>query len=97
MRKSTLLLCACAVPAAVAAVGPRLGELRGSLDDRPWLRIASSEGEAAVAVNRCHRSISSRRRSRDGRETTVTYRYEVSAAIAIGVPIGIIVPAQDAN
>ena len=31
MRKSTLLLCACAVPAAVAAVGPRLGELRGSL------------------------------------------------------------------
>lgn len=31
MRKSTLFLAACVVPAAVAAVGPRLGELRGSL------------------------------------------------------------------
>ncbi|MFT3808968.1 MAG: hypothetical protein QM698_03555 [Micropepsaceae bacterium] len=31
MRKSTLLLCACAVPASIAAVGPRIGELRGSL------------------------------------------------------------------
>ncbi len=31
MRKSTLILAACAVPAAVAAVGPHIGELRGSL------------------------------------------------------------------
>lgn len=31
MRKSTLILCACAVPAAVAAVGPHISELRGSL------------------------------------------------------------------
>jgi len=31
MRKSTLILCACAVPASIAAVGPRIGELRGSL------------------------------------------------------------------
>lgn len=58
-------------------------ELRGSLDDRPWLRVVSSEGEAAVAVNRCRRTISSRRRSRDGKETSFTFRYAVSAAIAI--------------
>lgn len=31
MRRSTLILAACAVPAAVAAVGPHVGELRGSL------------------------------------------------------------------
>lgn len=31
MRKSTIVLAALAVPVAVAAVGPRIGELRGSL------------------------------------------------------------------
>jgi hypothetical protein len=58
-------------------------ELRDGLDDRPWVRVVSTEGEAAVAVSRCHRSISSRRRSRDGKQTTISFRYVVAAGIAI--------------
>lgn len=58
------------------------GLARG-LADRPWLRVVSGEGEAAIAVSRAHRSISSQSRSKDGKKTTVTYRYAVSAGIAI--------------
>lgn len=46
MRKSTLILCACAVPAAVAAVGPRLGELRGSLGLETSWQSGDIAGEA---------------------------------------------------
>jgi hypothetical protein len=58
-------------------------ELANSLGDRPWLRVVSDQGEAAVAVSRSQRSISDRSRSKDGTRTTLTFRYVVSAGIAI--------------
>jgi hypothetical protein len=57
--------------------------LAHALADRPWLRVVPGEGEAANAVSRAHRSIDSRSRSKDGKKTTITYRYAVSAGIAI--------------
>jgi len=58
-------------------------ELADALSDRPWLRVVADRGEAAVAVSRGRRSISSRSRSKDGKRTTITFRYFVSAGIAV--------------
>ncbi len=56
-------------------------ELKDALADRPWLRVVSSGGEVGVAVNRSFRSISSQSRSKDGKETTISFHYEVRAGI----------------
>lgn len=57
--------------------------LADALGERPWLRLVRDEGEAAIAVGRGHRSVSSRSRSKDGKRTTITFRYYLSAGIAI--------------
>lgn len=51
MRKSTLLLCACAVPGAIAAVGPHLGELRGSLGfEADWSASGDIMGQGGSTI-----------------------------------------------
>jgi hypothetical protein len=57
-------------------------ELASELGDRPWLQVARDRADAAVAVNRCTRSVSSRGRSKDGTKVTITFRYAASAGIA---------------
>jgi len=57
--------------------------LADALAGRPWLQVVDTEGEAAVAVSRCLRGVSSRNRSKDGKRTTITFRYAVSAGVAI--------------
>jgi hypothetical protein len=58
-------------------------ELASEIADRPWLQLARDRAEAAVAVTRCHRSVSTRSRSKDGKRTTITFRYVASAGIAV--------------
>jgi hypothetical protein len=57
--------------------------LADALAGRPWLQVVGAEGEAAVAVSRCLRAVSSRSRSKDGKRTTITFRYAASAGVAI--------------
>jgi hypothetical protein len=58
-------------------------EMAAALSEKPWLRVVSSGGEAAVAVSRTRRVIDSRSLSKDGKQTSIRFKYVVSAGIAI--------------
>jgi len=55
-----------------------------ALRDRYWLAIVAEKGDAAVAVSRAHRWQQSRDVSKDGKTVTISFKYELTAAIAIG-------------
>lgn len=56
--------------------------LRGTLMGVPWMTMALNEADVAVAVKYTHRWQSSRNVSKDGSQVTLTFRYQVTAAIA---------------
>ena len=58
-------------------------EMADALSRKPWLRVVSSKGEAAVAVSRTRRVVDTRSESKDGKQTTIRFKYVVSAGIAI--------------
>ncbi len=58
-------------------------EMADALSKKPWLRVVSSKGEAAVAVSRTRRVVDTRSESKDGKQTTIRFKYVVSAGIAI--------------
>jgi hypothetical protein len=70
-----------AAPDQDAAAAER--EMADVLSEKPWLRVVSSGGEAAVAVSRTRRVIDTRSESKDGKQTTIRFKYVVSAGIAI--------------
>jgi hypothetical protein len=57
--------------------------LAAALRDRYWLAVVAGKADAAVAVSRAHRWQQSRDVSKDGKTVTISFKYEVAAAIAI--------------
>jgi len=70
-----------AAPDQDAAASER--EMADALSEKPWLRVVSSGGEAAVAVSRTWRIIDSQSESKDGKQTSIRFKYVVLAGIAI--------------
>jgi hypothetical protein len=80
-RRGGLLELLLAAPEQDATAAER--KMAEALSAKPWLRVVSSGGEAAVAVSRTLRVVDSRSASRDGNRTSIQFKYVVSAGIAI--------------